>query len=132
MNFEFSDPIPLVQQKKKYSTFTITPIGGSEEIVKWREMQAAKEMAYRMRLNARDGRISEYEALSGQKLDTPQVKTADWQEKVSFALMERKRLAEAEARVTEYPPWEIAPESKKTIIQKIVGFFKQIWVNSNL
>lgn len=131
MKFGFLDSIPIVQQKKRLSTFRITPIGGGDMIVKWREMQAAKGDAYRMRLNARDQRISTFETLLGGNLDTPGLARQEWAEKVSFALLERKRLAEVENRVNEFPPWEIPAEPKKSLLEKIMGFLRRFWVNAN-
>ncbi len=128
MNFEF-DPVPVVQEKKKYANFTIREIGGPEEIVKWREMQAAKEAVYRCRLSARDERISQFEAETGQKLASPEVKTASWQEKLEQAMAERKRLAERVEVARE--SYQLPVEPPKPILQRIIGFFKSIWKNAN-
>jgi len=131
MKFEFADAIPLVQQKKKQSTFKLTPIGGPDEIGKWREMQAAKEHVYRLRLVNRDDRIRQFEAETGERLDAPIITTADWNEKLSFANSERKRLAQLEKRVEEYPAWTPPPEPKKSLGDRFIQFFKNLWTNSN-
>lgn len=129
MDFEFEVPA-VKEEKKKYATFTIKPIGGPAEIAKWREMQAAKEANYLLRLGARDQRITEFEATTGQKLDAPQVKTASWQEKLEHAEAERLRLALAEERVAQYT-YEREPESKKTLWGRIKSFVKSFWQSAN-
>lgn len=125
------NPEPVVQEKKKYANFTVRMIGGPEEIKKWREIQAAKESAYRVRLNDRDTRITSFEAETGQKLAEPTIHTTSWQEKVAFAKEERKRLAKKEKAVSTYN-WQPTPEPKITIGQRIVGFFKDVWKSANL
>jgi hypothetical protein len=129
MNWEklFESPIPIVQEKKKYANFTITEIGGPLEIIKWREQQAAKEYVQRMRLGARDDRLTAFEELTEQKLATPKISQANWDEKLDFAMSERKRLAKLDERVQDNPPWLPTPEPKKSVIQRITGFFKNIW-----
>ncbi len=130
MRFDFEDPVPIVQTKKKYATFKVTPIGGPEEIIKWRQMQEAKETTYRMRLAAKDARISSFEAELGQKLESPKVKTADWKEKLDFAMSERARLAKIEEVASTYVRPDFEPEPK-TVFQRIAGFFKRIWASAN-
>ena len=131
MKFEFSEPIPLVQQKKKHSPFKITPIGGADEIGKWREMQEAKEHVYRMRLKSRTDRLLQFEAEIGEKLASPKLSKASWAEQLAFAASERNRLVQAEKRAEEYPTWTRVIEPKKTLIERIARFFKNLWINSN-
>ncbi len=126
---ESLSPEPIVQKKKKYETFTITPIGGPDEIVKWRQVQEVKESVYRMRLNEREGRIAEVEASLGQKLASPTVHTTSWAEKYAFAQSERKRLARIEAVATR--TWEAPEPIKLSITQRIAGFVKRVWLSAN-
>lgn len=131
MNFEFDNVVPLVHEKKKYTNFTVTEIGGPEEIIKWRQMQEAKESLLRLKLGARDTRLTDYEALIGQKLDTPKISSMTWAEKAAFASSERERLAKLEANVIKYPPWVPEEKPKPTFFQRIKGFFKSLWTESN-
>jgi len=84
-----------------------------------------------MRLGDRDTRISQYETEIGQKLASPDIITRGWQEKVAFAMAERKRLAKAEKIVNDTPPWEPPVIEKVSLYQRITGFFRRIWTNSN-
>lgn len=131
MDFEFLDPPAIVQKKKKYQTFTVTPIGGPAEIIKWRQQQEAKESLYRLRLGDRNNRIANFESKLGQKLDAPTIHTTSWAEKQAFATEERQRLKKAEDVVLEYPPWESAPEPKKTLFQRFKGFIVSLWQHAN-
>lgn len=131
MNFDFEDPIPLVQKKKKYATFKVTPIGGPEEIIKWRQMNEAKETVYRMRLNSRDERSASFEKELGHKVASPTVSTASWADKKAFAESERERLKKVEDAVLDLPPWELSHKPKQTFLQKVSGFFKRVWANAN-
>lgn len=131
MDFDSFDPVPLVQAKKKYANFTVKEIGGPAEIIKWRQIQAAKEAAYQIKLNDRDGRLGEFEKETGQKLATPTISTTSWAEKLMFANAERVRLSKAEEKVIAHPPWEPTPEPKKSLIQRVAGFFKSVWKSAN-
>lgn len=130
MKFEF-EVSPLVQEKKKYATFTVREIGGPEEIVKWRQQQEAKESIYRLRLGERNTRIETFEKETGQILDQPTLGKTPWAEKLAFAKSEQARLAKAEENVTKYPPWEPPTAPKQTPLQKIGSFLKRLWTNAN-
>lgn len=120
-----------VQKKKKYATFTVKEIGGPDEIIAWRKVQAVKEEAYRMTLRARDQRIAEFEASSGQKLETPTIHTTSWAEKQAFVKAE---IAEIEAQRAKYvapDPYQLPDEPKKSVGARIAGFFKRIWASAN-
>lgn len=123
------NPEPVVQKKKKYSTFTVREIGGPDEIGKWREMQAAKEATYRLKLKSRDERLAAFQAETGQLLAKPTIHTTSWAEKQAFAKSERIRLAKLED-VAERT-FEPTPEIKKTLFQKISGFFSRVWKSAN-
>ena len=125
--YEYLNPPKLVQEKKKYANFTVTPIGGPAEIIKWRQQQEAKESLVRLKLAAKDERIAAFESEIGQKLDTPRISGSTWAEKQAFATSERARLSQQEKSVTQFPPWEATEPPKKTIIQRVFGFFKSIW-----
>ena len=131
LKYEFEELAPLVEQKKKESTFKITPIGGPDEIGKWREMQAAREHVYRMRLVNRDNRLTQIEADMGEKLATPKLSKADWAEKLSFATSERERLAQLEQRVREHPTWTRIIIPKQSLMRRLIQFLKNLWANSN-
>lgn len=131
MKFDFLDESALVQKKKKYANFTIKEIGGPEEIKKWREMQAAKESIYRMRLNQRDERLANFEQETRQKLVTPEIKTRTWAEKQAHAESERHRLSQAELDVILYPPWEVSEPPKKTLLQRFTNFISSVWKYAN-
>lgn len=129
MDFKF-EPIPLVQRKKKYATFTVREIGGSAEVIKWRQEQDAKAALYNLRIKARDDRMSDFAESLGGNVATPTVgKTESWQDKVAFAESERARLAKAEAIASE--AWIPAPSPKLTIFQRIKGFFRKLWNTAN-
>lgn len=130
MNFEFDNVVPIVQEKKKYSNFTIREIGDPTEIIQWRKEQEAKQEAYRARLSLRDARIGEYELKTGQKLDAPTIHTTTWVEKQAFVQRERERLAAPEL-VSEYPQFVPAEPPKKTLFQWVKYFFKRVWQNAN-
>ena len=102
MDFDFEIP-GVHYEKKKYQNFKVTPI---DDIVQWRQIQEAKEFAYRIRLKERDQRIAAFESTLGQKLDTPTIHTTSWEEKRMFAEAERAEIKKAEAQVTQHPPWE--------------------------
>ena len=131
MDFGFDNVVPIVQEKKKYANFTIKEIGGPEEIIEWRKKQAAKEALYNLRLDARNDRLTAYEAETGQKLATPTIHTTTWAEKQAFVKSERIRLDTLDTRVDSQPKWTPSEEPQQTIIQKIGQFFKNIWKNSN-
>lgn len=123
------NPDPLVQKKKKYQTFTVKEIGGPAEIVKWREMQAAKESAYRVTLKSRDERLSEFEEKTGQRLDEPTIHTSSWAEKQAFATSERARLAQLVDVASS--PWLYESPEVPTFFQKVARFFKRLWADAN-
>lgn len=130
LDFYLSPP-PIMREKKKYATFTVRAIGGPEEIVKWRAEQAIKEANYKIKLTERDARLAAFEAETNQKLDTPTIHTTSWEEKYAFAREEQVRLKTVEKIAADsysYTPFE---EPKKTIIQKIKGFFSNLWTHSN-
>ena len=131
MEFDFLNPPAIVQQKKKYATFTVREIGGPEEIIKWRAEQEAKESIYRLRLGERDKRLDDFSRLIGQPLDTPKVGVRNWKEKLEFAKSERERLSKAEQAVIDYPPWEPPVIPPKTIFQKIKDFCRSLWKSAN-
>ena len=131
MEFDFLSPPPLIQEKKKYKNFTVTEIGGPDEIVKWREMQAAKESIYHLRLGERDGRIRQFEKETRQVLDSPKVNTRTWEEKLVAAQSERKKLSKVERKVLECPPWEPIPEKKPSFFQRVKNFFVSFYRSAN-
>ncbi len=123
------NPEPVVQKKKKYSNFTIRPIGGPEEIIAWRQAQEAKEALYKMTVEARNIRLRKFEAETGQKLDAPTIHTTSWHEKVAFAQKERQRLAKQVENVTGLGPY--VPIPKKPWHLRCVDFIKGIWKSAN-
>jgi hypothetical protein len=125
------DPIPLVQQKKRYSEFKITPIGGPDEIEMWRSMQEAKATTHRMRLGERDQRLIDFETQLAQTLDRGSVKSATWEEKTAHVALEKALIKDMLSKVTEHPPWEAHVEPKKPILKRVAGFFKRIWSDAN-
>lgn len=125
------NPDPIVQKKKKYQTFTVTTIGGPDEIGKWRAIQSAKAEVFQMRLRARETRIQEAEASLGVKLDAPTIHTTSWAEKQAFAKGEQVRLATEISKVSEWPPWEYIPEPPKPLFSRIKSFLKRLWLSAN-
>lgn len=128
MKFEFDRP-PVIQEKKKYVNFKVTPIGGPTEIIKWRQQQEMKEVAYRFRLGARDQRIVEAEKELG-RFDKPIVSGESWGEKVARANSERERLRKAVEAVNSYE-WKPTPKTKQSLLKKVTSFFKKIWKDAN-
>lgn len=131
MEFHFEPSAFVQKQEKQKKTYRITPIGGPEEIKKWREMQEAKEMVFKMRLKARDERLETFAKETNQTLDPGVVTRPKWEDKIKFAEEERASLSRRELDVINNPPWEPIPEPKKTVGQRIAGFFKQIWIDAN-
>lgn len=78
---------------------------------------------------SRDERVTNFEVETGTKLDRPKIHTTTWAEKQAFVKSERKRLAKIDDRVTE-TKYDFS-EPKQSILQKISGFFKNIWKNAN-
>lgn len=130
MDFDWLDEPAIVEKKKKYANFKVTPIGGPTEIIAWRQRQEAKESLQRIRISEREKRIADVEAQLGQKLTSPTIHTTSWAEKLAFAQSEQSRLKRNEENVTQYPPWESLPEPQPTLIQRITRFFKRIWTDA--
>lgn len=132
MRFNLEDvPKEVVFEKRKYANFTVKDIGGPAEIEKWRRIQLAKQEAYKIKLRERDQRIASFEAESGQKLDRPTIHTTSWAEKQMFVEAERAEIKRAKEAVVSYPPWEMTPEPKKTVLQRIVLWIKKVWMTAN-
>lgn len=115
----------LVEKKKKAAHFKITPI---EDIHAWRMQQSAKETLQQLRLEARDDRIAQFEAETGQKLDAPGLSKAGWSDRVAFAQAERKRLALLEETAEKYQP---TPERERTYLGRVIDAFKRLWKAAN-
>lgn len=113
----------IVRQKKKYATFTIKEIGGPTEIVEWRKQQEAKLAAYGMTLKDRDDRISAFRA--GNEVDAPKLIQGNWQNKLSFAMSERKRLAEPE--IINRAPTVYDPGPPKSLFQRFNAWLSRLW-----
>ncbi len=131
MDFEYYSPPALVDEQKKKTTFKIIPIGGPEEIGKWREMQAAKETVYRMRLDTRDTRLAEFESTLGQKLDRGSTSGRSWTEKLDHVRAEKAELRKRQEAVNQAPPWEHFGPPKQNLIQKVISSFKTLWSQAN-
>lgn len=130
MKFEFKDlePSALVEKKRKYSNFKITPIGGPQELAAWKRIQEGKEAAYRMRLETRDNRIGSFEAETGQTLSKGTVTGRNWPEKQAFAKQERAALAKREKVVAKITSIE---SEKPTLWARMTRFMKEIWKTAN-
>lgn len=129
MDFEkLLNPPPVVQEKKKYKEFTLREVTEAE-IIQFRQMEKAKDELLLMKAMARERRIAAFQAESGQKIASPELKKPSWSEKVAFAQSERERLKKAEE--VQHAEWVIATQPKKTFIQRVVGFLKSIWTNAN-
>lgn len=133
MDFDFDNVIPLVQTKKKYATFTVTEIGGPEEIIKWRAQQQAKQEAIAMAQQMRDQRLLDFEKEQGIKLDAPTLHNTSWEEKVMFVASERERLAKLEhnVRAVDLTWFTSFDEPKPSIFNRIKSFVGSIWANAN-
>ena len=127
MAFErlFEDTIPIRQEKRKYACFHVKDIGGPAEIAKWREIQAAKEHAYRIRLAGRDKRIAAFEAETKQRLDSPKLGRSSWSDRLSFAKSEQERLNKP--AVLTHDPYQLPPEPG--FWQRVVKFIWDFWAS---
>ncbi len=124
----------LVQTKKKYATFTVKEIGGPKEIIEWRRLQAEKEarnQTIRMQLvESQKDKMFGPDAPVGDGVTwkgSASVTTSSWKDKLEFALEERKRLAKIDEDYTPSFKWEITPEPKLTVWQKVKRVLKDIW-----
>lgn len=137
MDFEyFNRPPALVQKKKEYENFTVTPIGGPEEILKWRAVQDSKDQAALM---IHEGLRTKAKEQAGSGLPQGDGVTwkgqgttgsAEWKEKLAFAKSERKRLAQKEAVSLDWKR-HTPLEPTLTFTQKISRFIKNFWKNAN-
>lgn len=135
MDFIF-DPVPALvesipQKKKRNVTFIIKEIGGPEEIIKWRQMQEAKESVYRMRLKEKDDRIVAFEKEIGAPLSRGTVSERTLAEKISSAKEDIKRMNTVEDWVDKYPPWTPIEKPKPTLKQRFFNLCKKIWISAN-
>ena len=136
MKFEFAEylnPAPIIQEKKKYATFTVREIGGPAELAIWRKEQENKWVAYQANREAFKDKQKQY--IAGP--DAPQgdgvtwqgsgsvdgFKDITWQDKLSHALSERKRLYKPEI-VTDKKAWVYEPisEPKVSFLAKVKAF----------
>ena len=134
---DYLDGVPaIVEEKKRYANFKITPIGGQVEIIKWREEQAQKLAAYQvLREELKQKKV---EFLAGGP-DAPLgeltwkgkallADTATWDQKLKQAKAARKRLLEPEI-LTDRASWTYKdPEPvKKTLRNRLSNWFKTVW-----
>lgn len=133
MKFEyFENQSTVVEKKKKTTTFTVTPIGGPAELAKWRQMQEAKEAAYRFRLQERDDRVVAFQKEIGQKLDTPTTHGPSIREKSEKAKQHLREEAERRKKTVAIPfEWTPEPKPKQSIFGWIKSFFWRMWNDAN-
>ena len=127
-------PAIVQVEKKRYSTFKITPIGGPEELKKWRAEQAAKLEAYNLRREQTkdkhveiisggpDAPLGELTWKGKALLSDP----AKWDDKLKQAKANRRKLLEPEI-LTSPKSWTYEPIEKPSLKQR---FFN--WVSSVL
>jgi hypothetical protein len=149
MEFKFDEvfsPPPIIQNKKKYATFTVREIGGPAELAKWKVEQAAKWDAYQAERSAKREKMKQFiagpEAPQGDGVTwtgkgmTEGFKDLDkgnWKEKLEQVMSERKRLAAPipESEQVIYPPYVPEPEPKQTWFQRVKAFILNIWKTAN-
>ena len=113
MNLKLSDylnPPAIVQEKKRYATFKITPIGGPAELAIWRAEQAKKLAAYQLRRSEQKDKATEIVAGG---TDAP-LGELTWKGKalLSDSRAWDERLKEAKARRRAYLKPELVQSPK--------------------
>jgi hypothetical protein len=128
------DAPAIIQEKKKYASFTVREIGGPLEIIAWRKAQEQKEI---------QNQVIRLQLLQKQKdtmfgSDAPQGDSVTWQghvdsrpflssweAKLERVKSERKRLAQKEF----YEPIEYVPLTviAPTLWERMKQFVKEIW-----
>lgn len=146
MKFKFLDylsPSPVIQEKKKYATFTLREIGGQAEIVKWREEQATKWAAYQANREAFKEKQKLYvcgpDAPQGDKVtwegkaSLVQGSDREWHTKLAQVIAERERLYQPEVATAPkaYEPYVPEPKPKLSLWAKTKNQFSRLWNSAN-
>lgn len=143
MKFEFDEvfnPPPIVQNKKKYATFTVREIGGPIELARWKVEQELKWAQYQANRSAFKEKQKQF--IAGP--DAPQgdgvtwkgsgsilgAKDADWKDKLSHALSERKRLATPEI-LTARESWSYEEPPKPSLMKRFKQWIVNVWESAN-
>lgn len=113
-------PAIVQEERKRYSTFKITPIGGPKELAKWKLEQAAKLEAYNLKreqfkekqvefiAGGPDAPLGELTWQGKALLSDP----AKWDEKLKQAKANRRKLLQPEI-LTSPQAWTYEPEPVK-------------------
>lgn len=123
----------LVEQKQRYTTFKITPIGGEKEIIAWRAEQAKK-------LEALGARREETKAKAAEIVAGPDAPLGElswkgkallsdettWADKLSEARWRRRKLVETEVNAKSTFDFT-APIEEPRKQNKLVAMFKNLW-----
>lgn len=125
------DKPAIVQEKKKYATFTVREIGGPAEIIKWRAEQAKKESIYLASLDAREARRVVAAKELGT-LDAPALGRPSWNDRMAAG----KKMREDYMRPDpNYVPiertYEVSADPKQSLFQIIGGWFSRLWKSAN-
>jgi len=153
MKFEFKEylePVtPLVQKKKKYQNFTVTEIGGAEELKKWKDQQAelqAQSLAKREKVKELQKLfIAGPDAPVGDSVTWAGEATVvhgkgwgsskmSWKDKLEFALSERKRLAKSEIvsdQALEWKKYDPLPVVQLPLFKRMKSWIRGIWDSAN-
>lgn len=129
-------PAIVQEERKRYATFKITPIGGPKELEKWRLEQAAKLEAYNLRREQAKERQVEFiaggpDAPLGELTWQGKALLSDpakWEEKLKQAKANRRKLLEPEI-LTSPKSWTYEPEpiEKPSLVKRFSN-----WVSSVL
>lgn len=107
-------PAIIQQERNRYQLFTITPIGGPAEIVKWREQQAKKLAEYGIKREELKAKKKEFIA-GGRDAPVGELnwdgrvilsESKDWDAKLSEAKARRRELRRKQI-LTDTKAWEV-------------------------
>jgi hypothetical protein len=124
-------PAVVQEERKRYSTFKITPIGGPKELEKWRLEQAAKLEQYNSKREQLKEKKVEFlaggpDAPLGELTWKGKALLADskaWDEKLKTAKANRRKLLEPEI-LTSPRAWTYEPEPKKPLKERFFNWLK--------
>lgn len=147
MKYEFKDildppEVIHIQTRKKYANFTVTEIGGPEQLAAWKIDQAAKWEAYQANRAAFKEKQKQFiagpDAPQGDKVtwagSGTNVSNRDvpWQDKMQQAMEARKKLFALEPISAERSkPYEPMPEPKLSVLGRIKKAFWSFWGQAN-
>ena len=136
MNFRLGEVLspPAIVEQKKYLTFKITPIGGPEELEKWKKAQYAKlgevEKAHEVLKGQQILKIAGADAPEGQKNWDGKVllnEKQNWEEKVKIALERRRHYHKPEMLSFSQQDYSFFrdEEEKPTLFARIRKFIEK-------